>query len=76
MPRTTKQNVFIVEAYFRHKSIRKAQFQFEKQFRCHEFASHTMMYKWVHGYNKFRTHGTVHNLNHKDANLIITPWTT
>ena len=62
---TTEQNMFMVEAYFWQKSIRKTQLQFKKQFRCREFPNHAMIYRLV---NKFRTHGTVHNLNHKDSN--------
>jgi len=62
---TTEQKVFIVEAYFRQKSIHAAQLQFKERFRCREFPVHSMMYRWV---NKFRTRGTVHNLNRKDTN--------
>ena len=65
MPWTTEQKIFIVEAYFRQKSIHAAQLQFKERFRCHEFPVQLMIYRWV---NKFRTHGTVHNLNHKDTN--------
>ena len=60
----TEQNIFIVEAYFRQKAIHTAQLQFKERFRCLAFPVHSMIYRWV---NKFRTHGTVHNLNHKDA---------
>ena len=59
MPWTTEQKVFIVEVYLRHKSIRKAQLQFKKQFTCRKFPYHSTIYRWV---NKFRTHGTVDNL--------------
>ena len=65
MPWTTEQKIFIVEAYFRQKSIHTAQLQFKERFRCHEFPVLSMIYRWV---NKFRTHGTVHNLNCKDTN--------
>jgi len=65
MPWTTEQNIFIVEAYFRQKSIHAAQLQFKEQFGCREFPVHSIIYRWV---NKFRTHGTVHNLNRKDTN--------
>ena len=65
MPWTTEQKVFIVEAYFRQKSIHAAQLQFKERFGCREFPVHSMIYRWV---NKFRTHGTVHNLNRKDTN--------
>ena len=65
MPWTTEQNIFIVEAYFRKKSILAAQLQFKERFGCREFPVHSMIYRWV---NKFRTHGTVHNLNRKDTN--------
>jgi len=60
MPWTTEQKIFIVEAYFRQKSIHAAQLQFKERFGCREFPVHLMIYRWV---NKFRTHGTVHNLN-------------
>jgi len=65
MPWTTEQKIFIVEAYFQHKSIHAAQLQFKERFGCREFPVHSMMYRWV---NKFWTHGTVHNLNRKDTN--------
>jgi len=64
MPWTTEQKIFIVEAYFRQKSIHAAQLQFKERFGCREFPVHSMIYRWV---NKFRTHGTVHNLNRKDT---------
>ena len=64
MPWTTEQKIFIVEAYFRQKSIHAAQLQFKERFGCREFPVHLMIYRWV---NKFRTHGTVHNLNRKDT---------
>ena len=64
IPWTTEQKIFIVEAYFRQKSIHAAQLQFKERFRCREFPVHSMIYRWV---NKFRTHGTVHNLNRKDT---------
>ena len=70
MPWTTEQKIFIVEAYFRQKSIHAAQLQFKERFGCREFPVHSMIYRWV---NEFRTHGTVHNLNHKQT---ITLWTT
>ena len=65
MPWITEQKIFIVEAYFRQKSIHTAQMQFKERCGCREFPVHSMIYKWV---NKFRTHRTVHNLNRKDAN--------
>ena len=65
MPWITEQKIFIVEAHFRQKSIHAPQLQFKEQFRCREFPVHLMIYRWV---NKFRTHGTVHNLNHKHTN--------
>ena len=65
MPWTTEQKIFIVEAYFRPKSIHAAQLQFKERFGCREFPVHSMIYRWV---NKFRTHGTVCNLNCKDTN--------
>ena len=65
MPWTTEEKTFIVEAYFRLKSIHAAQLQFKERFKCREFPVHSMIYRWV---NKFRTHGTVHNLNCKDTN--------
>ena len=52
-------------AYFRQKSIHAAQLQFKERFGCREFPVHSMIYRWVH---KFKTHGTVHNLNRKDTN--------
>ena len=63
MPWTTEQKTFIFEAYFRLNSIHAAQLQFKNG--CREFPAHTMIYRWV---NKFRTHGTVNNLNRKDTN--------
>ena len=65
MPWATEQKIFIVEAYFRQKSIHAAQLQFKERFGCREFPVHSMIYRWV---NKFQTHGTVHNLNRKDIN--------
>jgi len=65
MPWTTEQKIFIVEAYYRQKSIHAAQLQFTERFGCREFPVYSMIYRWV---NKFRTHGTVHNLNRKDTN--------
>ena len=65
MPWTTEQTIFIVEANFRQKSIHAAQLQFKERFGCREFPVHSVIYRWV---NKFRTHGTVHNLNLKDTN--------
>ena len=65
MPWTTEQKIFIVEALFRENSIHAAQLQFKKRFRCREFPFHSMIYRWV---NKFKTHGTVLNLNRKDTN--------
>ena len=41
MPWTTEQKMFIVEAYFRHKSIHAAQLQFKERFRYREF--HVLM---------------------------------
>ena len=52
-------------SYFRQKSVHAAQLQFKERFGCREFAVHSIIYRWV---NKFRTHGTVHNLNRKDTN--------
>jgi len=65
MPWPTGQKIFIVEAYFRQKYIHTAQLQFKERFGCREFPVHSMIYRWV---NKFKTHGTVHNLNRKDTN--------
>jgi len=64
MPWTTEQKIFIVEAYFQQTSIHAAQFQFRERFGCREFPVRSMIYRWV---NKFRTHGTVHNVNRKDT---------
>ena len=65
MPWATQEKMLIVEAYFRHKSIHAAQLQFKERFRYREFPVYSMIYRCV---NKFRTHGTVHNLNRKDTN--------
>jgi len=65
MPWTAEQKIFIVEAYFRQKSIHAAQLQFKERFGCREFPVHSMNYRWV---NKFITDGTVHNLNRRDTN--------
>ena len=65
MPWTTEQEIFIVDAYFRQNSIHAAQLQFKERFGCREFPVHSVIYRWV---NKFRSHGTVHNLNRKDTN--------
>ena len=65
MPWTTEQKIFIVKAYFKQKSIHAVQLQFKEGFGCREFPVHSVIYRWV---NKFRTHGTVHNLNRKDTN--------
>jgi len=64
MPWTPEQKIFIVEAYFQQKSIHTAQLQIKERFGCCEFPVHSLIYRWV---NKFRTHGTVHNLNCKDT---------
>jgi len=37
MPWTTEQKIFIIEAYFRQKSIHAAQLQFKERFGCREF---------------------------------------
>ena len=72
MPWTTEQCMFIVEIYFRQKSIHTTQLQFKKQFWCREFPVHSMIYRWV---NKFRTHRTVHNLSRKDTdNHTLDDW--
>ena len=60
MPWISEQKIFIVEAYFRQKSIHAPQLQFKERFGYREFPVHSMIYRWV---NKFRTHGTVHNLS-------------
>ena len=65
MPWTTEQKIFIVEAYFRENSIHAAQLQFKRRFGCREFPVHSMIYRRI---NKFRTRGTVLNLNRKDTN--------
>jgi len=65
IPWTTEQTIFIAEAYFRQKSIHAALLQFKERFGCREFPVPSMIYRWV---NKFRTPGTVHNLNRKDTN--------
>jgi len=65
MPWTTEQKIFIVEAYFRQNSIHAVKLQFKEPFGCRQFLVNSMIYRWV---SKFRTHGTVHNLNRKDTN--------
>jgi len=50
--------IFSAEVYPR------SSMQFKERFGCCEFPVHSMIYRWV---NKFRTHGTVHNLNRKDT---------
>jgi len=50
---------------FWQNSIHAAQLPFKYRFGCRKFPVHSMIYRWV---NKFRTHGTVHNLNRKDTN--------
>jgi len=40
MPWTTEQKIFIVEAYFRQKSIHASQLQFKERFGCREFPVH------------------------------------
>ena len=72
MPWAIEQKIFIVEAYFRQKSIHAAQLQFKEPFGYREFSVHSMIYRWV---NKFRTHETVQNLNRKDTNR-QSHWTT
>ena len=52
-------------SHFRQNSIHAAHLQFKERFGCREFPVHSIIYRWV---NKFRTHGTVHNLNRKDTN--------
>jgi len=65
IPWNTEQKIFIAETYFWKNSIHAAQLQFKEWFGCREFPVHSMIYRWV---NKFRIHGTVHNLNGKDTN--------
>ena len=65
IPWTTEQKIFIVEAYFRQKSIHAAQLQFIERFGCCELPVQSIIYRWV---NKFRTRGTVYNLNRKYTN--------
>jgi len=64
IPWTTEQKIFVVEACFRQNYIHAAQLQFKERFGCREFPVHSMIYRWV---NKFRIHGTVHNLDCKDT---------
>ena len=54
MPWNTEQKIFIVEAYFRQKSIHAAQLQFKERFGCREFPVHSMIYRLV---NRFRPMG-------------------
>ena len=53
--------------YLRHIFGRSLSTQLtcSERFGCREFPGHSMIYRWV---NKFRTHGTVRNLNRKDTN--------
>ena len=62
MPWTTEQKIFVIEA---SQLQFAAQLQFKERFGCREFPVHSMIYRWV---NKFRSHGTVHNLNRKYSN--------
>ena len=50
MPWTTEEKTFIVETYFRLKSIHAAQLQFKERLGCREFPVHSMIYRRV---NKF-----------------------
>jgi len=43
IPWTAEQKIFIVEAYFRQKSIHAAQSQFKERFGCREFPAHSMI---------------------------------
>ena len=43
-PWTTEQKIFIVEAYFRQKSIHAAQLQFKKRFGCREFPKNNIFW--------------------------------
>ena len=65
MPWTTEQKTFAVETYFRLKSFRETQLRFKDHFNCREFPVSSVICGWV---KKFRTHGTVNNLNAKDKN--------
>jgi len=44
MPWTTEQKIFIVEAYFRQKSIHAGLLQFKERIGCREFPVHSMIY--------------------------------
>lgn len=62
MKYTNDQRTFCIETYFRTKSYRDVQVQFQRHFGQRDFPSKTMLVKLV---KKFRDHGTVHNLNPK-----------
>ena len=61
----TEHKTFIIEAYFRLKSVRLAQLEFRKKFGCTDFPAKAVIYKWR---NKFRVFGSVNNLNSKHPN--------
>ena len=64
MPWTTEQKIFIVEAYFRQKSINAAQLQFRERFGCREFPVHSMIYRWVNTWTlRATSSGVAHPLS-------------
>ena len=61
MPWTDEQKAFAVEAYFELKSILAVQARFRRH-QCRQCPRYKCIYEWI---KKFRTHGTILNLNAK-----------
>ena len=59
---TYEEKAFCVEAYFETKSIVAVQAQFRRRYQCRQCPRHKCIYEWI---KKFRTHGTILNLNAK-----------
>ena len=57
-----EEKAFCVEAYFETKSIVAVQAQFRRRYQCRQCPRHKRIYEWI---KKFRTHGTILNLNAK-----------
>lgn len=62
MPWTVEEKAFAVEAYIEERSISAVQARFKHHYRCRQAPRHKCIYAWV---KKFRTHGTLLNLNAK-----------
>ena len=62
MPWTNEEKTFSVETYFETKSNVTVQARFRKQFQRRDYPRKAQIYGWV---RKFRTHGTLLNLNAK-----------